>query len=523
MLESKQYNFKHGRNAFACAERKVMKKIISVLLLVCMLIPVMASCGEKKPTGDVTTPSASVTTAGPDVEVTTAVPETTAWPDVPEDINYENYEFTILACTAGSIVFQDFTIENEGYDVVNDAIFRRNSEAEEILGIVLVPHEEYGDVNHLGTDIMKKNFSAAESLYDLCALTTWQAANSAAAGYLVDLNEIPYIDLTQSWWDQRTNIDLGIGGKMFYTNGDIGITDNFATHCILFSKPLAEEKGIKDIYELVLDKKWTWDKLEEYVLMVSEDLNGDDVMNEYDQYGMLCWNDAFQASFGGARSKICSVNADTGALEISMWSDRNAAVAERITTLCFDRLHSINTSAVAGVSTNIGGQLVMFGNGQGLFCTTIFKNVPQLRDVEMDFGIIPYPLYDSEQTEYGGYVSATYSNMYSVEYYNNELERTGVVTEVLACLSRKHVTPAYYEHTLKGREARDEESIKCLDIIFANRSFDPGVFYGVGGYTGSLTDMMKSLSNRFQSIYETSKRPASIKVKNINKSYGVTQ
>jgi len=238
---------------------------------------------------------------------------------------------------------------------------------------------------------------------------------------------------------------------------------------------------------------------------------------------MLCWNDAFQASFGGARSKICSVNADTGALEISMWSDRNAAVAERITTLCFDRLHSINTSAVAGVSTNIGGQLVMFGNGQGLFCTTIFKNVPQLRDVEMDFGIIPYPLYDSEQTEYGGYVSATYSNMYSVEYYNNELERTGVVTEVLACLSRKHVTPAYYEHTLKGREARDEESIKCLDIIFANRSFDPGVFYGVGGYTGSLTDMMKSLSNRFQSIYETSKRPASIKVKNINKSYGVTQ
>jgi len=502
-----------------------MKKIIAVLLLVCMLIPVMASCGEKKPSGDVTTPSASVTTAGPDGEVTTATPETTVWPDVPEDIDYEDYEFTVLACTASSIAFQDFSIENTDYDVVNDAIFKRNSEAEETLGIVIATHEEYGNVfsDGIGTTVMRQNFTAAESLYDLCALSTWHASNCASLGYLVDLNEVPYIDLTQSWWDQRANIDLGIGGKMFYSNGDIGITDNFATHCILFSKPLAEEKGIKDIYELVLDKKWTWDKLEEYVLMVSEDLNGDDVMNEYDQYGMLCWNDAFQASFGGARSKICSVNADTGALEISMWSDRNAAVAERITTLCFDRLHSINTSAVAGVSTNIGGQLVMFGNGQGLFCTTIFKNVPQLRDVEMDFGIIPYPLYDSEQTEYGGYVSATYSNMYSVEYYNNELERTGVVTEVLACLSRKHVTPAYYEHTLKGREARDEESIKCLDIIFANRSFDPGVFYGVGGYTGSLTDMMKSLSNRFQSIYETSKRPASIKVKNINKSYGVTQ
>ena len=82
-----------------------MKKIISVLLLVCMLIPVMASCGEKKPSGDVTTPSASVTTAGPDGEVTTATPETTVWPDVPEDIDYEDYEFTVLACTASSIAF----------------------------------------------------------------------------------------------------------------------------------------------------------------------------------------------------------------------------------------------------------------------------------------------------------------------------------------------------------------------------------------------------------------------------------
>ena len=499
-----------------------MKKVISVLLLLCMLLPVMAACGEKKPAGDVTTPPASVTTAGSGDDVTTAAPETTVWPDVPEDIDYDDYEFTVLACTSGGITFQDFAIENDGYDVVNDAIFKRNSEAEEVLGIVIATHEEYGNVfsNGIGSTIMQRDFTAAESLYDLCALSTWHAAACALNGYLTDLYEVPYIDLSQSWWDQRANIDLGIGGKMFYSNGDIGITDNFATHCILFSKPLAEEKNITDIYDLVLDYKWTWDKFEEYVRTLTADLNGDDIMDEYDQYGLLCWNDAFQASFGGSRAKICSVNADTGALEISMWSDRNAAIAERITNLCFDTKYAINyhqTKVIKGDEALV----TLFPGGQGLFMTTIFSKIPLLRDSEMDFGIIPYPMFDEDQKEYGGYVSATYSNMYSVEYYNEDLERTGVITEILACLSQKNVTPAYYEHTLKGREARDEESIKCLDIIFSNRSFDPGVFYEIGGYTGSLTGMMTNMSNRFQSIYEASKRPASIKVKNINKQFGI--
>jgi len=74
----------------------------------------------------------------------------------------------------------------------------------------------------------------------------------------------------------------------------------------------------------------------------------------------------------------------------------------------------------------------------------------------MDFGIIPYPMLDDEQKEYGGYISATYSNMYCVEYYNNELERTGIVTEVLACVSQRYVTPAYYEHTLKGKAQKKQ-------------------------------------------------------------------
>ena len=497
-----------------------MKKLTAILLLVCLLLPVIVSCGEKTPTTDPSLTDAPVVTTEP---VATEAPVTTEYPDIPADLDYESYEFIILTCLGSTISFNDFSDLNADYDVVNEAIFKRNSDVESALNIVIDNAVVNGNVfsGGIGTTTLRQDYAAGESLYDLCGISTWHATACATSGYLLDLNEIPYIDLTSSWWDQRANIDLGIQGKMFFSNGDIGITDNLATHCIVFSKAIAEEKNITDIYDLVLENKWNWDKFEEYVRMVSEDLNGDDVMTEMDRFGLLCWNDAFQASFGAARSKLGGISEETGEFILTMYSDRNSSLATRICNLCFDSRYAINTHATiySKKVEAIGGMMGMFTNGQGLFATTIFRNVPQLRDMEMDFGIIPYPMYDEAQGEYGGYVSATYSNMYSVELHNQDLERTGAITEYIAYASKNYVTPAYYEQTLKGRDARDEESIKCLEIIFANRSFDPGVFYEVGSLTGTITNMMKALTNNFDRIYNSARKMSENKIKEINQKF----
>ena len=302
---------------------------------------------------------------------------------------------------------------------------------------------------------------------------------------------------------------------MFFTTGDIGLKDNLATHCILFSKTVAEDKGITDIYDLVIDRKWTWDKFEEYTRMVSDDLNGDDIMDVNDMFGLLCWNDAFQSSFGAARTGIGMVN-DNEELELTLYSDRNSALADRICDLMFDKTVSLNHMNQSDMTSS---QIIttMFPNGQALFLTTLFNNLVLLRDMDMDFGIIPLPMYDESQGEYGGYVGPTYSSFWAIEVYVEDLERTGIVTELLAYESMVVLTPAYYEYTLKGRDVRDGESIECLEIIFANRSYDPGILYNIGGYTGKLTNMMKSNVNTFQNIYKSAERAANVAIKNVNK------
>lgn len=496
-----------------------MKRILSFAIALIMLSCAFISCGNSTPAVTTVPADAPQSTEPP---VATEPPVTTAYPDIPEDIDYEQYEFKIFV-NVHSTAYSDFDLENAGYDVVNEAAFKRNTVVEDTLKVTISANFVSGSAfaGGPGESQMRKDYTAAEASYDLCSIGAWHGPNVAQNKYAMNLYEVPYIDLTQPWWDQRANSDLGIGGKMYFTTGDIGLKDNLATHCILFSKQVAEEANITDIYDLVLQRKWTWDKFEEYTRMVSEDLNGDDVMNYSDKFGLLCWNDAFQSSFGAARTGIGMVN-DNGELELTLYSDRNSALADRICNLMFDKTVSLNHMNQRDMTSS---QIIttMFPNGQALFLTTLFDNLVLLRDSDMDFGIIPLPMYDEAQGEYGGYVGPTYSSVWAIETYVEDLERTGIVTELLACESMKILTPAYYEYTLKGRDVRDSESVECLDIIFANRSYDPGILYAVGSYTGKLTEMMKSNVNTFQNIYKTAERAAGVQIKTINKKFIDTQ
>ena len=492
-----------------------MKKGLSLTLAFIMLACVFISCSNDTPAVTTDPGNATVTTEAP---VATDPPVTTAYPDIPADLDYDQYEFKIFV-NVHSTDYSDFDLENPGYDVVNEAAFKRNTTVEEILKIVITADFVSGSAfaGGPGEVQMRKDYVAADSSYDLCAIGAWQGPGVAQNRYAVNLFDVPYIDLTQPWWDQRANSDLGIGGKMYFTTGDIGLKDNLATHCILFSKTVAEEAGINNIYDLVLQRKWTWDKFEEYTRMVSEDLNGDDVMDYSDKFGLLCWNDAFQSSFGAARTGIGMVN-DNGELELTLYSDRNLNLANRICDLMFDKTVSLNHINQKDMTSS---QIIttMFPNSQALFLTTLFNNLVLLRDSDMDFGIIPLPMYDEAQGEYGGYVGPTYSSFWAIEAYVEDLERTGIVTELLACESMKTLTPAYYEYTLKGRDVRDDESIECLEIIFANRSYDPGILYEIGSYTGKLTSMMKSNVNTFQNIYKAAERAAGVQIKLVNNSF----
>ena len=111
-----------------------MKKFLALALALLMLCGIFAGCGGDTPAADTEPPV--VTTEAP---VVTEPPVTTVYPAIPEELDYEAYQFNIFV-NVHSTNYSDFDLKNPGYDVVNEAAFKRNTIVEEKLNITIEPY-----------------------------------------------------------------------------------------------------------------------------------------------------------------------------------------------------------------------------------------------------------------------------------------------------------------------------------------------------------------------------------------------
>ncbi len=497
-------------------KNKNFVRVISILIVFVTVLS-FASCGGTNPpdeSKDTTVANIPDTTEAP----VTDPPVTELVPDLPE-VKFDGATYIALQSGYPVNKFNDFSNENVNFAIVNNAIFNRNALIEEKYDVVLDYIENIGLSwgNGPGYQAMAEDYTAGDSSYDICSIGLMDAPKAALNGYAYDIWQMDHINTDMPWWDQSANKDLSISNRLFFTTGDISLIDNIATHALLFNKGLAGELEITDLYTLVETGKWTMDKFFQYARLGANDLNGDDVMDANDRYGLLCWNDMLQAFLAAAGNKFCTLD-EQGLLTLTLYNDKSVDVVNKLTELAFDKSVAYNY-----VNRTVGerwedAQTRIFSNDQALFYTTMYSYVPALRDTASDFGILPYPKYEETQENHYSYVGGTYSTFYLVEssLSDDELEFVGIITEELAYQSYKTVTPAYYEMTLKGTQARDEESLLSIEIVFNSRGFDPGLAYLIGDYTGQLTNMMKASRNAFTQVYEANLRTAERQMENIN-------
>ena len=115
-----------------------MKRTITALLLIAMLLGTIASCGEKTPTESTQNPTADTETES--VETATEE-ETELQPDIPK-LDFGGETFTCL--TSGPSddngvdwVTYDVWVESITGDAINDAVYNRNAYLMETYNITL--------------------------------------------------------------------------------------------------------------------------------------------------------------------------------------------------------------------------------------------------------------------------------------------------------------------------------------------------------------------------------------------------
>ncbi len=437
----------------------MQKKLMVIILMWAML----TSCGNNAVDSgktDVTIDSEK----GMDLTETTS-----KYTDELPQLKYDGKEFRVLtfdqATLSGARSIIDVNEQNA--DTINDAIYIRNRNVEERLDIIMkVSLTDYAPTANLRD--MENRILSGDDSYDLVMDFANNVNVLAMAGYLYDYRDLKYVDLTKKYWCDSLNASLSIANRNFMAVGDYSFSSHDGTGAIIFNKKLHDELKLDDVYDLVREGKWTYDAFQTQAKAAVSDLNGDSKMDKNDRYGYISIPKEIPSSFWiGAGELVISKDKD----DIPYLS---ADKDERFLN-SFDKLLNIIWSDdIWFPSSNHNGttETPKFEDGQGLFAFQRLYTLDQMRDTEINFGIIPFPKYEETQEKYWSRVAMLLMGMVPVNV--NDPDMIGAVLEALCSESRNTTIPAYYDIMLESKLTRDEESSEMLNVIFENRVCDHG-------------------------------------------------
>ena len=416
--------------------------------------------------------------------------------------DYDGYDFRILSREAQTADHHweanDIVAEEENADLVNDAVYKRNTVISEKYNISISRTDNVDPAA-----LARKAVQSGSDEYDLMFASINATVTAAQNGVLINLKNVQYLDLAKPWYDQNANAQLSIGGKLYATFCDFTIMDKNATWVYLFNKQLIQDLDLENPYKLVNEGKWTIDKMAEMAKAAAKDLDGDGVMTWHDQFGWEgeCWN--MYAGIIAAGIQTVTKNKED-LPEYAGLGDRGMLAFTKLLSVVGDKNVCLRSDDITNYSGNLWNDVMdaSFMEGRILFTNAGMNRVTLFRSMDTDFGIIPSPKLDENQPEYCDTISPAQATALSVPASVSDIERTGIITDALCAESKYTLIPAYYDIQLKTKFARDDESAEMLDIIFRTRSFDLCLIYGWGDLTGLFSNAMKSNNENITSSIE---------------------
>lgn len=481
-----------------------MKTRITALLLSALLAALpLVSCGSEN--GDETTSVSQ----GSEETTTSVVPTETS--GVPADLDLGGETINIWYTTESTSVaetYVDLAGELTG-DILDDTIYNMNATVEDKLNCTLNFYNSHVLTSDTGTEVSKL-ILAGDTSYDVYHVVQWNAAKLAAEGYYLNVYDAPYLSLDKPWWDANYMKEMTVGENTLYALvGDYAIDRTRCLDCVYYNKDMYEDfyKDRDGLYTDVLNGDWTWEKLRQISSDVYSDLNNDGVADRNDRLG-YCINDYsnLDAFFYGTGARVTERDEENKPTLV-LNNERVAGIVQGIYDLCFNTTGAYFSGPL--YEDDVANR-TMFENGNSMFLFGFFYTIEAMRDMKSDYGIIPFPKYDSDQTDY---VSVVHDIMRMMVLPSNctKVDAVCAVLEELSFQGYNELLPAYYDIVLKGKYVRDDVSAQMIDIIRDSCSTDIAYVYGDAffgmGYISRY--LIQAKSNNFASEY-ASREPTAL-------------
>ncbi|MBR5460545.1 MAG: extracellular solute-binding protein [Clostridia bacterium] len=469
-----------------------MKRIISLLLAIVMLIScstLFFSC--EKNTDEKKEASNEIKT----YEEDSIFYERSLVEDGLGEADYGGRALRIVAYTPTEIEILEEE-RNKG-DLIKDSRFARNEAVANRFNVKF-------DVVYTGTyseqnDYVSKSVLSGNDEFDLFMGMVMSMGGMVTKKIFLNWYDVEHIDFSKPWWYESNSTDLTYNGKNLIAISHLNQTAVGGAYCLYYNKNLASSYELGDLYKLVLDGKWTFDKLAEMIKDIYVD-DGNDIRDTGDFYGFgldqgTCLN-SFLWAFD---NPVCTKDAD-GVPQITVKTDKIDAIINDVYDFCFNNSGVFfepdkkDLGSVAGDQFYVKKAIFKMGTVYG-------ATNENMRNFEDEYGMLPLPKYTEEQPEYKTMVGGHHTAL-AIPKTCKDTEFVGRIVEALSAESWKTVTPTLYEIALKTRYLRDSESKEIMDMIIDGTQFDFGTVYdNWQGFAFMLQRMMAEGNNNFQSYY----------------------
>ena len=474
-----------------------MKKTAAMFAAALLLIASASACGEAES-------AAPAATAAQDDSAVTEAEETLSdlqmralIADNLDEADYGGYNFRIVTEKDQEMFL---IVEEATGDVINDAVFERNQRVSERFNCTFstIVEADYG----ANGNFMSKAVLAGEDAFDMGATHEVNTGAVMLKGIFKNWYDMSRVDFTQPWWSRSCIEDLTYSKVCLIAIGDFALPAIGRTYCMFFDRVAADSYGIAGVYDTVMDGVWTVDKMSDVTKDIYVDLDGDNQRDDSDYYGLATGVASNIGAYLWAfDNPICGRN-DDGTVSVIIHTPKMTSILEKLNAIMHENPGTFYDKSNSGAVYWHNGGREMFERSQCVFANGFLEQaITNFRELEHDYGIIPYPKWDEDQVDYrslvdGGHVALV------VPLTVQDDDKIGTIIEALNAEGYKTVTPVFIETALKVKYARDNESVQVIDMLIANRIFDFGYVYDCWGGCGFwLEGLVQANKSDFESYY----------------------
>ncbi|MCL1794921.1 MAG: extracellular solute-binding protein [Oscillospiraceae bacterium] len=419
---------------------------------------------------------------------------------LPGDLDFGGQTLNLFTFAAGN---SDFYAESETGDLINDAKYKSIMSVEERLNMKVNFIRDEDDWNSAAPFTkIRANINAGDQPYDI--IDTWgdKLATLSVDGLFMNMHDVMHLDLSGPWWNKSVAKELTIGGKLYLAAGDANKSVYDMMACIFVNKKFMQDQALPNLYEVVFEGKWTLDYMNDLIKNLYFDLNGNGIADDGDQYGIVHNNQ------GNSTDLVLTPSADAhffkmvdGYPSLEPEHEKLIELVEKTYDRFYQNPGTLLMFPVESIENFVHNKFV---NGETLLVDVSLGYAGGLRDMESDYGILPFPKLNERQDQYSSAVYI-YAGLMAIPANCEKTELAGAFMEASAFDAYKNILPIYFDIVMNVKYARDEETSQMIDIIknSANFRFEQIYHYAIPTLECPMyTILVQNKSRDFASWYE---------------------